>query len=132
MSTVTDEEAGCQREFFIDSSALPTELARGKKAVNRHYLPPIPLGFVFQLPAAFTKGCIADRESQAVILDHSCNVQVLYADEVVRLCYFCRHLVDVVLSAALDAPVQPGKFLLCLVLPSTTSLPSSKFPVQPS
>lgn len=71
-----------QRHFRRVRTAGRTGLAARKPAVYHDHWPPVPRGFVLDLPSELAHADILNRAGQVVILDHASHVQVFQRDDI--------------------------------------------------
>ena len=71
-----------QRHDFLIATAVATRFACRLPAVYYHHLPPVPIRFVFNLPAEFAHADIGDSARKAVVFQHPGHVQVFQLNHV--------------------------------------------------
>ena len=118
-----------QRHLLLVASAVATGLAAGKPAVYHDHLPPVPRGFVLDLPPKLAHAHVGNRAGQAVVLAHASHVQVFQSDDIGLADHGGRGLVQEIRAAGGDTGVNPGDFQPLLAAAIAAFLHSGQAPL---
>lgn len=120
-----------KRHHFLNHSALTAHLAAGEETVNADYILPVRLGLFLDLPNGGANGSIGERPREAVVFQHSAQVQVLNANRIESAHKIERQFVLNIGAAIRNLFVQIGYALLPEKAPFAAFLFPGKLPLHP-
>ena len=94
-------------------TTVKTPFGRWIELVNLDKSPPIPGGFIFQLPDEFTPSHIRDGFSQAMVFDQVLDLQTLDTDRLVLTDQLCRELVLIITASITDTSMDASHLEPC-------------------